>query len=75
MIRNPHILAAFERERIRTAPIDYHRNLAILDAMYAQAIRTGALPLKDPLEDIETKFQIARALNVRLPSDTPGKGL
>lgn len=37
----------------------------LADAMYEYAKSLGAFPLRDPLEGIETKIDVARALNVQ----------
>ncbi len=56
-------LQAFEAARIRAEKVDVEQNLRILDALYEEALMLGALPPKDPLEGIEDKIRIARALN------------
>jgi hypothetical protein len=68
VIRNPEILAAFERELARRERPDRHRNLAVYEAMYAEAVRLGVLPPRDPLDGIDVDIRLARALNVRTPA-------
>jgi hypothetical protein len=56
-------LEAFEREQSRKEPPDYRRNLRLYEAMYEHARRLGVLPPADPLEGIEHKIHLAKALN------------
>jgi hypothetical protein len=63
MVRNSKKLRAFEAVRVRAEKVDVERNLRILDALYEEALRHGALPPKDPLEGIEVKIRIAKAVN------------
>ncbi len=68
MIRNTEELERFERDYIRSERPDYMRNLRIYQALWDEAVALGILPRKDPLEGLETKILLARALNV--PTDT-----
>jgi len=63
MVKNPEKLRAFEAERIRTEKVDIERNFRIIDALYDEARMLGVLPPKDPLEGIDVKIRIARAVN------------
>jgi hypothetical protein len=63
MVKNTLKLQAFEAERIRSEKVDVEQNLRILDALYEEALMLGALPLKDPLEGIEVKIRVAKAVN------------
>jgi hypothetical protein len=63
MIKNAQKLQAFEAARTRAEKVDVEQNLRILDALYEEAIMLGALPPKDPLEGIEVKIRIAKAVN------------
>jgi hypothetical protein len=63
MVKNTLKLQAFEAERIRAEKVDVEQNLRILDALYEEALMLGALPLKDPLEGIEVKIRVAKAVN------------
>lgn len=50
-------------------PVNYERNLRILEAMYQEAKSLGVFPLKDPLDGIEADLKLARVLNsVRITS-------
>lgn len=63
MVKNTLKLQAFEAERIRAEKVDVEQNLRILDALYEEALMLGALPPKDPLEGIEVKIRVAKAVN------------
>lgn len=63
MVINSEKLRAYEDERIRTEKVDVKRNFRIVDALYDEARMLGVLPPKDPLEGIEVKIRIARAVN------------
>ncbi len=56
-------LRAFESERIRSDKMDLDQKYRILDALYEEAVMLGVLPRKDPLEGIEVKIRIAKAVN------------
>lgn len=68
MIRNRAVLEEFESCLIRRHPPDFHANLRIVDALCDEARLLGALPPKDPLEEIEVDVNVARAINVLAPS-------
>jgi hypothetical protein len=63
MIKNAQKLQAFEAARTRAEKVDVEQNLRILDALYEEAVMLGAIPPKDPLEGIEVKIRIAKAVN------------
>ncbi len=69
MIKNSEKLQAFEAARISAKKVDVEQNLRILDALYEEALMLGALPPKDPLEGIEVKIRIAKAVNLVQRSD------
>ncbi len=68
MITRPDLVEAFERELIRSTPIDYERNLRIMEGLLEFARMVGAIPPKDPLEGIDVDIRWARAINGRRPS-------
>ena len=63
MVKNAAMLERFEAEFIRSQPADFHRNLAIVEALAHEAEALGVFRRKDPLEGIETIVRIARAVN------------
>ncbi len=63
MIKNPEILRKFEKEDLRNQKPDYLKSLRIFEALWNEGVALGVLPLKDPLEDIETDIRIAKILN------------
>ena len=44
---------------------DYFRNLTIFEELYREARALGVLPVKDPLEGIDTDIRLAGILNVQ----------
>lgn len=74
MIRRPELLQALDDEFARRTPVDFAANRRAYDELYRHAVRLGILPLRDPLEGIETVVRLARALNARLPARAPGDG-
>ncbi len=69
MVTNTKKLQAFEADRIRAEKVDVEQNLRILDALYEEALMLGALPPRDPLEGIEVKIRVAKAVNYVQRSD------
>ncbi len=63
MIKDPKMLAEFEREEARNEKPDYGSALRIFEAMWLEGMALGVLPLKDPLEGIDVDIRIARMLN------------
>jgi hypothetical protein len=53
----------FERELLRSERVDVQKNFRIVDALHAEAVALGALPLQDPLEGIAVDIRIARVVN------------
>ena len=63
MITNRRELEKFEKELIKNDKADLHKNLAILDALYEEAVALGVFPPKDPLEGLDVDLKIARVIN------------
>ena len=69
MIKSGKKLEEFERELLRSRKSDYWENLRVFEALYREAVSLGILPLKNPLEDLETDIRVAQVINgVREPS-------
>jgi hypothetical protein len=68
MIRNRRAIDLFENSLVRLSIADYQRNLQIFEALYREACLLGVLPLKDPLDGIESDIRLARIMNVRKPA-------
>ncbi|MFC1574166.1 hypothetical protein ACFL30_03195 [Candidatus Latescibacterota bacterium] len=64
MIKDVRFFEKWEQEYRRNTPIDFFQNMRIYEALYEEACYFGILPLKDPLEGLETKINMARLLNV-----------
>ena len=71
MILNRAELEKFEKEWIKTEKPDLHKNIAILNALYDEAVALGVFPVKDPLEGLDVVLKIARIVN-HVPA-APGK--
>ena len=63
MIKDPELLAKFEREEMKRAKPDYLSALRLFEGMWREGMALGVLPLKDPLEGIDVDIRIARMLN------------
>ncbi len=64
MIKNPHIVKKFEDELTRDqGDPDYPAALRIFTGLWEMGRSLGMLPLKDPLDGIETDIRLARILN------------
>ncbi len=63
MIVNTAVFEKFEREQIKKTKPDYFKSLRIFEALWKEAENIGALPLKNPLDDMEADFKMARILN------------
>jgi LmbE family N-acetylglucosaminyl deacetylase len=68
MIRNPHIVRAFEDDLARRSPPDHLANLRLAEAMLEEARQLGAWPPANPLEGIEVDVRVARILHVCRPA-------
>ncbi len=63
MVKNPHILAQFEKEYIQNDNRSFDEKLKSYDALYNYAVKLGILPSGNPLEGIETKIKVAKIIN------------
>ncbi len=59
------LIDLFEDRLARNGTVDYRRNLQIFTALYREACLLGVLPLKDPLEGIDSDIHLSRVMNVR----------
>ena len=69
MIKDIAFWEAWERQGPLRERLTPEQAFKLADAMYEHAKSMGVFPLADPLEGIETKIAVARALNVQ---STPG---
>ena len=63
MIVNKDKLERFEMDFQKRDNVDYARNLAIMDAMWHEAVTLGVFPPADPMEGIEVDLKIAKVVN------------
>ena len=68
MIKNHSLVDLLENSLARRDAVDYRRNLEIYTALYREACSLGVLPLKDPLDGIDSDIHLARVMNVRKTS-------
>jgi hypothetical protein len=68
MIKNPRAIELFESSLVRQSPVDYRRNLQIVEALYQEARLLGIFPPKDRLDGIDSDIHLARVMNVRKPA-------
>jgi hypothetical protein len=74
MVKDKAFWEAWEAQFIAMEPLDFQRNLRLMNAMYEHARSMGAFPLKNPLEGLEDKIRLARMINVRTDSGTDISG-
>jgi hypothetical protein len=63
MVRDAKLLARFEDEQLSKERLTYAQSLKIFEAMWEEAVSFGVLPLRNPLEGIETDIELAGILN------------
>jgi hypothetical protein len=63
LIADKDRLERFESDFLKRDKVDYARNLAILDAMWREAVTLKAFPPADPLEGIDIDMKIAKVVN------------
>jgi hypothetical protein len=63
MIKNSKVLQDFEDELKRKEKLSYSEALQVFESLWEEAVALKVLPLKDPLEGIETVIALARILN------------
>jgi len=68
MIKNPEYIESFEKKLIKNSKVDIEKNFQIVESLYKEAVELGIFPPKDPLEGIETKIKIAKAINSVQPT-------
>lgn len=64
MVRDCIAWTDWEARYTASQPVNFRRNLELLDAMYDYARFLGVFPLADPLEGLETDIRVAKALNI-----------
>lgn len=63
MIRDPASWSEWESRGPLSEPVDFQRNLRLMEAMYEWACKLGVLPYADPLAGLEDKIRLVRLLN------------
>lgn len=64
MVKNPELLQKFQDTLCKSeGPLPFSNSLKIFTSMWAEGIKLGVLPIKNPLEGIEKDIKIANVLN------------
>jgi hypothetical protein len=63
LIRNSKMVEEFEKSQIRGRSVDIAENFRIIEALYAEAVQLGIIPLKNPLDGLDAVLQIAKVVN------------
>lgn len=63
MIKNAALIRKFERERVRAEKPNHRRSLKIAEALHKEAVSLGRSSGRDPLNGINVKIRIAKAVN------------
>ncbi|MEW6554296.1 MAG: hypothetical protein AB1384_08435 [Actinomycetota bacterium] len=63
MISKKERLEGFDADLLRREKVDHKKNLAIMDAMWKEAVTLKAFPPADPLEGIDIDIRIAKVIN------------
>ncbi|MFO0795386.1 MAG: hypothetical protein U0586_15145 [Candidatus Brocadiaceae bacterium] len=51
------------KELRKKEKVDIMKNFQIAEALYHEAVLLGIIPLKDPLDGLETEIKIAKIIN------------
>jgi len=68
VIKDSALWEAWEKEMLLRQPVDFRRNLRLLEAMYEQARALGVMSVAQDAEGLECRLRLARVLNVRTTS-------
>lgn len=63
MIKDPRRWAEFERSELERRPPDFEQNLAIVEAMWQEALELSSSAVAADLAGIEVDLRWARAIN------------
>ncbi len=63
MVKDAKTLEAFDREWLSRKTNNPEINWNIFEALYEEAKSLGIFPLKDPLDGLEHKIQLARIIH------------
>lgn len=71
MIQNVEKWRKWEDDYIASERPSHAENLRLADSMIALAAELGVFPPTDPLDDLDHKIRLAKALNVRISPPSP----
>lgn len=63
MIKNHNKYKEFKDTWIANEKVDFEKNQKIYEWMYNEAVELKVIPLKNPLEGIDTDIRIAKVVN------------
>ena len=66
MVKNPHILASFEKSSLKEERLTLDKKFALYDGMYTLAKQMGALKNDSSLQDVRIDIEIARILHLHV---------
>lgn len=72
MIRDVQKWEEWENEYHRHTPVDFQKNLAIMEGLYEHALAMGVWNKRAPLEGLESQIELARILNGRRTPEKTG---
>ena len=76
MIADRETLRRYEDEQIRCEPCDFDRASEVFEELYQLACDLGALPVADPLEEIEVDERVIKGIDAikQAPPEPAGPG-
>ncbi len=63
MFKDKRLFEQFEQNLKKMERSDYLKNIELFEEMLKEAIYLEVIPLKDPLEGIETDLKVAKIIN------------
>ena len=64
MIKDIQAWKNWEKEHLKSTPVNLDQNFLILEALLQEARALHIFPLSNPLQDLEIKISLAKAINV-----------
>ncbi len=63
MIKDRAAWEQWETDYVRRTPVDIAHNFRIVEALYQEARALGIFPLADPLQGLEDKIRLVKAIH------------
>lgn len=74
MIKNSDEWQKWEDDFNRRQPVDFSKNLAVMEAMYEETKALNRLSYQEPLEGLDAVMRYAKAINVPTPPNPHRQG-